>query len=107
MSVRASNELLQLGYPVLALATERRRLYRADGDRHGRRGRDCRLVRDCGDPLRYSNFKNKEDLFLALMDQRTEEQIAAVQTTLEEAASLTSDERTTRFTDLTARAAVG
>jgi hypothetical protein len=37
------------------------------------------------------------------MDQRTEEQIAAVQTTLDEATDLTADERTTRFTDLTAK----
>jgi AcrR family transcriptional regulator len=51
----------------------------------------------------YSNFRNKEDLFLALIDQRVEEQIAAVQTTLEEAVSLTPDERATTFTDLTAR----
>ena len=51
----------------------------------------------------YSNFKSKEDLFLALMDQRVEEQIAAVQTTLEEAATLPADERATRFADLTAQ----
>jgi AcrR family transcriptional regulator len=51
----------------------------------------------------YSNFKNKEDLFLALMDQRTDEQIAAVQTTLEEATTLSSDERAARFTNLTAQ----
>jgi len=50
----------------------------------------------------YSNFKNKEDLFLALMDRRTDEQIAAVQTTLDAATSLSSDERAERFTALTA-----
>jgi AcrR family transcriptional regulator len=51
----------------------------------------------------YSNFKNKEDLFLALMDRRTDEQIAAVQTTLDAASSLTSDERADRFATLTAQ----
>jgi AcrR family transcriptional regulator len=51
----------------------------------------------------YSNFKNKEDLFLALLDRRTAEQIAAVQTTLEEATALTGEERASRFADLTAQ----
>jgi AcrR family transcriptional regulator len=50
----------------------------------------------------YSNFKNKEDLFLALMDRHIDEQILAVKTTLDEATTLTPDERATRFTDLTA-----
>src|ERR1700741_5454426 len=51
----------------------------------------------------YSNFKNKEDLFLALIDSRTEQQIAAVQTTLDEATGLAGEERAARFTDLTAQ----
>jgi AcrR family transcriptional regulator len=50
----------------------------------------------------YSNFKNKEDLFLALIDRRTEQQIAAVRTTLEETSSLTGEERSIRFADFTA-----
>jgi AcrR family transcriptional regulator len=50
----------------------------------------------------YSNFKNKEDLFLALIDRHIEEQIVAVQTTLDEATALSPDERAARFTHLTA-----
>jgi AcrR family transcriptional regulator len=49
----------------------------------------------------YSNFKNKEDLFLALMDERAEAQIAAVQSGLAEAASLPPDERSDLFRRLT------
>ena len=50
----------------------------------------------------YSNFKNKEDLFLALIDERAAEQFDAVQQTLAEVESLPSDERASRFTQLTA-----
>jgi AcrR family transcriptional regulator len=50
----------------------------------------------------YSNFKNKEDLFLALMDRRSQEQLSVVGNAMTEASSLTDDERASRFRDLTA-----
>jgi AcrR family transcriptional regulator len=50
----------------------------------------------------YSNFKNKEDLFLGVLDQRIAEQFVAVRTALTAAATLQHDARSTVFTRLTA-----
>ena len=50
----------------------------------------------------YSNFKNKADLFIALTEQRWDQQLAAVRQALVEAASLDASGRTDLFTRLTA-----
>jgi AcrR family transcriptional regulator len=49
----------------------------------------------------YSNFKNKEDLFLGVLDQRIAEQFVAVRAALAEAAALPPDARSNLFTGLT------
>ena len=49
----------------------------------------------------YSNFKNKEDLFLALVDQRATAQIDAVEHAMADATSLSAEERSSRFVELT------
>lgn len=48
----------------------------------------------------YSNFRDKEDLFIALTEQRREQQMAAVREVLRDAASATADERAELFTRL-------
>ena len=45
----------------------------------------------------YSNFTDKADLFIALTEQRYEQQLAAVQRALTDAASLGADERVDLF----------
>ncbi len=50
----------------------------------------------------YSNFKNKEELFLALIDERSEQQMAVVRAALDEASSLSVEERFDYYTRLTA-----
>jgi AcrR family transcriptional regulator len=49
----------------------------------------------------YSNFKNKEDLFLALIDERTGPQFEHVRATLAEAAQLPPEDQTAMLTHLT------
>ena len=48
----------------------------------------------------YSNFKNKEDLFLELLDDRLARQFALVETVLENDASADPEDQMRRFEDL-------
>jgi AcrR family transcriptional regulator len=50
----------------------------------------------------YSNFKNKEDLFIALTERRWDQQMDAVRRAMADAASLDADERADLFTRLSA-----
>ena len=50
----------------------------------------------------YSNFKNKEDLFIALTEQRWDQQMAAVRRAMSAAGTLGADERADLFRRLTA-----
>src|SRR5262245_6305296 len=49
----------------------------------------------------YSNFKNKEDLFLALLDERTAQEFEAVEKAMVERIDVPADEPTGRDVELT------
>jgi AcrR family transcriptional regulator len=49
----------------------------------------------------YSNFRNKEDLFIALVDRRWDQQLATVREVMEDAEDLAPEERDDAFRRLT------
>src|SRR3954471_9164051 len=49
----------------------------------------------------YAHFKNKEAVFIALMERRWDEQLARVRTALDSLAASSPDQRSASFVDLT------